>query len=251
MEQPTEHLQAVPQFKDTWEKKVIATKWKRGQKKQCEVCSQVFEIKYPRWCRCCSRKCGAALRIQENGHWRNRLEAHVLEVIRRSQAAVHPCEQCGMGRCVEGNRCGVCRQRMSDQSVRRIRAIVGKVLQQRCRECGGYAGYYQHRCVECRQIKQLQDKRKKREQKGYRARCRKYGVFYDPAVTLQSIFDRDGGRCEYCDRKVSRNRSDWRKVATIDHVTPLSRGGTHTFDNVVLACMECNTKKATTQWTLF
>jgi 5-methylcytosine-specific restriction endonuclease McrA len=30
---------------------------------------------------------------------------------------------------------------------------------------------------------------------------------------------------------------------TIDHVIPRSKGGTHTWDNVVIACATCNSKK--------
>jgi 5-methylcytosine-specific restriction endonuclease McrA len=31
---------------------------------------------------------------------------------------------------------------------------------------------------------------------------------------------------------------------TIDHITPISKGGTHTWDNVGLACKRCNTLKS-------
>ncbi len=32
-------------------------------------------------------------------------------------------------------------------------------------------------------------------------------------------------------------------LASVDHVIPRSRGGTHTWDNVVAACRRCNSKK--------
>jgi hypothetical protein len=44
---------------------------------------------------------------------------------------------------------------------------------------------------------------------------------------------RDGGTCQYCG-----TRAD-----SIDHVVPRSRGGTHTWDNVVAACRTCNVRK--------
>jgi 5-methylcytosine-specific restriction endonuclease McrA len=31
---------------------------------------------------------------------------------------------------------------------------------------------------------------------------------------------------------------------TLDHIEPISRGGTTSWDNVVTACKKCNTKKA-------
>jgi 5-methylcytosine-specific restriction endonuclease McrA len=44
-----------------------------------------------------------------------------------------------------------------------------------------------------------------------------------------------GHRCVYCGRKMQR--------LTKDHIVPLAKGGTHTFSNVVPACLSCNSKK--------
>ncbi len=53
-------------------------------------------------------------------------------------------------------------------------------------------------------------------------------------LTRRALFARDGGRCAYCGAS----------AATIDHVIPRSRGGRHTWDNVVSACHRCNHQKA-------
>jgi 5-methylcytosine-specific restriction endonuclease McrA len=53
----------------------------------------------------------------------------------------------------------------------------------------------------------------------------------------RNIFLRDHHRCQYC------GRTPPREELTIDHVVPLSRGGRTTWDNVVLACVRCNSKK--------
>ncbi len=45
------------------------------------------------------------------------------------------------------------------------------------------------------------------------------------------------GECHYCSMIFKREE------LTLDHVVPLSRGGTSTKGNVVPACKECNTKK--------
>ena len=60
-------------------------------------------------------------------------------------------------------------------------------------------------------------------------------VPYRAALPLnrRNLAGRDGGRCQYCGDKGS----------TIDHVTPRSRGGAHSWDNVVLACLPCNSRK--------
>lgn len=46
-----------------------------------------------------------------------------------------------------------------------------------------------------------------------------------------------GNRCVYCDRTSPR--------LTMDHIIPLSKGGTHTASNVVPACSTCNSQKFT------
>lgn len=54
-------------------------------------------------------------------------------------------------------------------------------------------------------------------------------------LTRREIFLRDGYTCQYCG---ARSTS-----LTIDHVIPRSRGGLHTWDNVVAACQPCNHRK--------
>jgi len=53
-------------------------------------------------------------------------------------------------------------------------------------------------------------------------------------LSRRAIFARDGGRCVYCAGAAT----------SIDHVLPKSRGGDHTWDNVVSACHKCNHLKA-------
>lgn len=53
----------------------------------------------------------------------------------------------------------------------------------------------------------------------------------------RNIFDRDENTCQYCGKRCER--SD----LTLDHVTPRSRGGTSTWNNIVLACIKCNMRK--------
>ena len=53
----------------------------------------------------------------------------------------------------------------------------------------------------------------------------------------RNIFDRDENACQYCGRKPDRSE------LTLDHVIPRSRGGTSTWNNIVLACIKCNMRK--------
>lgn len=51
---------------------------------------------------------------------------------------------------------------------------------------------------------------------------------------VSRLFDRQSGCCAYCGEPAE---------LTIDHVVPLSRGGTHSVGNLVGACRSCNCSK--------
>ncbi len=53
-------------------------------------------------------------------------------------------------------------------------------------------------------------------------------------ITRKGVLTRDGHRCVYCSAAAT----------SLDHVVPRSRGGAHTWDNVVAACSRCNHQKA-------
>ena len=60
------------------------------------------------------------------------------------------------------------------------------------------------------------------------------------AVTFsrRNIFKRDHFTCQYCAVQPGPEE------LTIDHVLPRSQGGTPTWENCVLSCVDCNKKKA-------
>jgi 5-methylcytosine-specific restriction endonuclease McrA len=53
------------------------------------------------------------------------------------------------------------------------------------------------------------------------------------SLSRRAVFVRDSFQCQYCGTTAEN----------VDHVIPRSRGGTHTWDNVVAACRGCNTRK--------
>jgi len=55
-------------------------------------------------------------------------------------------------------------------------------------------------------------------------------------MTKMEIFNRDKYTCQYCGRQS--------KEMTLDHVIPRKRGGEHSWENVVSACIPCNRRKA-------
>jgi 5-methylcytosine-specific restriction endonuclease McrA len=60
-------------------------------------------------------------------------------------------------------------------------------------------------------------------------------------VTNTFLFARDSYTCQYCGRH--RRQLRHREFLTRDHLLPLCRGGTNSWDNVITACTTCNHKK--------
>lgn len=60
------------------------------------------------------------------------------------------------------------------------------------------------------------------------------------AVTFsrRNVFKRDRYTCQYCNEQPGSNE------LTIDHVVPRAQGGESSWTNCVLACLECNSRKA-------
>ena len=97
--------------------------------------------------------------------------------------------------------------------------------------------------------------------------CRKYrhdrqsdrrykGIKKDSDISLFKLSERDRCQCQICGMTV--NWDDWteksgHKVSgnlypSIDHIVPISRGGTHTWDNIQLAHRKCNSSKGVKLW---
>lgn len=68
-------------------------------------------------------------------------------------------------------------------------------------------------------------------------------VYYDRVpnrgirFTRRNVFYRDRNRCQYCGRVLPQRQLN------LDHVVPLSRGGRTSWDNIVTACVPCNSRK--------
>jgi len=54
------------------------------------------------------------------------------------------------------------------------------------------------------------------------------------------VFKRDNFTCRYCGRKTPQ------VVLEVDHIIPVSKGGTDDMDNLVTSCWECNRGKGAT-----
>jgi 5-methylcytosine-specific restriction endonuclease McrA len=59
----------------------------------------------------------------------------------------------------------------------------------------------------------------------------------DVKFSRHNVYVRDGSRCQYCGQRFSSAE------LSLDHVVPLSRGGSSNWENVVCCCLACNVKK--------
>lgn len=56
-------------------------------------------------------------------------------------------------------------------------------------------------------------------------------------LSRRMLFLRDQGQCQYCSKEMLINNF------TVDHVVPRSKMGKTSWDNVVVSCNKCNSKK--------
>lgn len=108
-----------------------------------------------------------------------------------------------------------------------------------CSDCGssivGTAA--RRRCDEC-------NKRTAKSVRKHRQRAAKFGGVCEVVSPIQ-VFERDGWRCQLCGIKTpKRLRGTYKPTAPeLDHIIPLSLGGSHTYQNTQCACRACNGAK--------
>lgn len=81
----------------------------------------------------------------------------------------------------------------------------------------------------------------------YISRAKKYGCVWECGVTLKAVIKRDKGICQICGKPCDENDKTWGSAGplypSVDHIIPLSKQGPHTWGNVQLAHLICNSEK--------
>jgi 5-methylcytosine-specific restriction endonuclease McrA len=71
-------------------------------------------------------------------------------------------------------------------------------------------------------------------------------------TVLLKLFDRQNGRCCYCDRFVimsaDYNIQQWPDAATIEHLRRRADGGSNAPHNLAMACKRCNQERGAMNW---
>lgn len=61
--------------------------------------------------------------------------------------------------------------------------------------------------------------------------------YYNVRENRVKVYERDSYKCRYCQKQLTRF------TATLDHVTPVAEHGDNSLDNLVTACLNCNSRK--------
>lgn len=215
----------------------------RAPRYNCQHCGIEFKPKHYRYTKYCSRDC------------------HFLAVQARpspttSRHWVHwffrTCSECGarfIARSSDGCICSdLCRRkRRSDAQTRRDAAKATAKASSHppriCGECGNsfvpvYGDKRREYCsIDCGNKRNGRIAKRKR-------RAIERGACADN-IDPNAVFNRDGWRCHICGCRTPRRLrgSIELKAPEMDHIIPLSKGGSHTMDNVACCCRECNMRK--------
>lgn len=209
----------------------------------CLWCDQPYWREwYAHGQRTCGRSCGMAMRLFENG------------------LNVSPLAQCRCVVCdvqfVARNEKTVCsaechkRERRSKWQAHYQRTQKRPDRQFICQTCektvtatgsGSARGKYCSK--DCYRRSEAYKAQRIRSKVAYRTR--RDGRPVNTDITVKGIIDRYGSACVVCGEKVGGNRLPvlHPMALTIDHVIPIARGGTHTWENVRLAHRICNSRK--------
>jgi len=155
--------------------------------------------------------------------------------------------------------------RSSSNKVAKLKAAIKRVSKSKprpsCKTCGTSIDYV-FGCPKlyCSSKCQRSDKNNIVKRNKYRSKARKegkaprsrdrqrakyFGVAYEPIKRLV-VYDRDAWTCQLCGCKTKKENKGKQhdRAPTLDHIVPLSLGGSHTYDNVQTACLSCNVKKS-------
>ena len=118
-----------------------------------------------------------------------------------------------------------------------------------CLECGStfkreYGDKRRHCSNTCKR------KRTRRDKRNYKAkrRAQKKNAGTVERIDSRMVFKRDNWTCGICGEKIDRRtKFPHPRCAVLDHIIPLARGGTHTWNNVQCAHNECNGRKSDKQ----
>lgn len=197
----------------------------------------------------CSRGCG----LKAGKVWKCDLPAY-------STVYTKQCKCCGIVFVTRWKRNHVCSNECAKKRAKKrnnARTLSYDVIKQRdratvsCIQCGiRFSRLYRNKALTCSNecSNECRDEARRVRAKAYghnhRSRARHYGVEYEPVDVLK-VMSRDNWICQLCGcsapQALRGSLND--SAPELDHVIPLSKGGSHTYDNVQCSCRLCNILK--------
>lgn len=207
---------------------------------QCKVCDRTYKPKKGDRTTACSRECGFVWAQLKASLKRGR--GRVRHVVKRSR-----CKGCYRPFTKTGHSC-YCSEDCREPAYE-------PVAETRCRMCSGVAntdptgGGRSWYCDTCKPIATAaaeQSKRRMRKAAKARRDALIRGATRSERVDPYKVFDRDGWRCQSCNRKTpeAKRGSYCDNAPELDHIVPVSKGGAHTYLNTQCLCRSCNIKKS-------
>jgi hypothetical protein len=103
-----------------------------------------------------------------------------------------------------------------------------------------------HHDVTCSRPCQDEHYRRRRRTQHGRYNAKKRGVYVED-VRPHVVYERDRWKCHLCGKRIGKKyKSPHPRSASIDHIIPISLGGTHEYANVAAAHRICNSTKSNT-----
>lgn len=151
----------------------------------------------------------------------------------------------GRGAACSGKCRGILRSRRFGCTIKVIKVPSRRVAPPRkfhagyCEDCSSAFVYPQIEtcCPDCRA-------RRSRKASRDRRKARERGAVKIERVFRSKVYERDKWRCHICDGKIDPAlEAPDPGAATLDHIHPLSLGGSHTYDNIKAAHYGCNSSR--------
>ncbi len=207
--------------------------WHSAPTVQCQGCGSDFKPKHSDRMKYCSRECAFETRS------RTKKPASVPQ----SKVYFPECANCGVRFTASRRDSIVCskacrslhqyepRKKVTRACLGCGSTITGTAAKLKCRSC-------------CLKDSRTSYRARHGRVKNHRDRAKRFGVAYEPINPI-AVFDRDGWRCQVCGiRTPKRLRGSFDAAAPeLDHRIPMSKGGSHTWDNVQCCCRSCNSMK--------
>lgn len=215
--------------------------------RQCECCKKPFNCRKE----ANKSKCNDCI---EMGRVKLKQEKEILKQQIKDEQLIKTCQTCGTvfkGKKIDAKYC-------SDSCFPSFNRSSEEERTKECHTCGevfvGKSKLSKYCSDKC---SKKAGNRTKEMRKGTRAEKMKANGRIDRGITIEKLIKRDGNHCYICDIETSFQdcqpvfkygkkigQITGLKYPTIEHVIAIDNGGTHTWDNVKVACFECNSIKS-------